>query len=418
MTTTMERYSIDLYICSAYHKEFKEHVTEWFCVVSRLGYCVFGDSITQISNYFSDSTSTVNFQFISKSSSRRFLKHSFKCMRADAALRISELKRIKMRAKQRMRRFNACIAIKKLDQKSDASFDQPKTTQGNAESLTSPGPVHALEYTGSLSHVGPVTESAANDSPGPVHALEYTGSLSHVGPVTEFPANDSPGPVHALEYTGSLSHVGPVTESANESPGPVHALEYTGSLSHVGLVTESPANDSPGPVHALEYTGSLSHVGPVTESPANDSLGPVHALEYTGSLSHVGPVTESANDSPGLVHALECTGSLSHVGLVTESPANDSPGPVHALEYTGSLSHVGPVNECPAPLHALEYAGSPSHVASVPFTECWADDILPVQPHLSAGPVLGPTPAQSCLSAWPPALADLGFDSTATWSSA
>ena len=260
-------------------------------------------------------------------------------MRADAALRISELKGIKMRAKQRMRRFNACIAIKKLDQKSDASFDQPKATQGNAESLTSPGPVHALEYTGSLSHVGPVTESPANDSPGPVHALEYTGSLSHVGPVTE-----------------------------------------------------STANDSLGPVHALEYTGSLSHVGPVTESPANESSGPVHALEYTGSLSHV--------------------------GLVTESPANDSPSPVHALEYTGSLSHVGPVNECPSPLHALEYTGSPSHVASVPFTECWADDILPVQPHLSAGPVLGPTPAQSCLSAWPPALADLGFDSTATGSSA
>ena len=222
MTTTCESYSIDLYICSAYHKEFKEHVIEWFCVVSRLGYCVFGDSITQISNYFSDSTSTVNFRFSSKSSSRRFLKHSFKCMRADAALRISELKGIKMRAKQRMRRFNACIAIKKVDQKSDASFDQPKATQGNAESLNdSPGPVHALEYTGSLSHVGLVTKPQANDSLGPVHALEYTGSLSYVGQVTESPANDSLGPVHALQYTGSLSHVAPVTEC----PGPVHALE-------------------------------------------------------------------------------------------------------------------------------------------------------------------------------------------------
>ena len=120
MTTTCESYSIDVYICSAYHKEFKEHVIEWFCVVSRLGYCVFGDSITQISNYFSDSTSTVNFRFISKSSIRRFLKHSFKCMQADAALRVSGLEGIKMRAKQRLRRFNACIAIKKVDQKSDA----------------------------------------------------------------------------------------------------------------------------------------------------------------------------------------------------------------------------------------------------------------------------------------------------------
>ena len=271
MTTTRESYSIDLCICSAYHKEFKEHVIEWFCVVSRLGYCVFGDSITQISNYFSDSTSTVNFRFSSKSSSRRFLKHSFMCMRADAALRISELKGIKIRAKQRMRRFNACIAIKKVDQKSDASFDQPKATQGNAECLNdSPGPVHALEHTGSLSHVGSVTKSQANDSLGPVHALEYTGSLSYVDQVTESPANDSLGPVHALQYTGSLSHVAPVTEC----PGPVHALEYTGSLSHVGPVTESPANDSLGPVHALEYTGSLSHVAPVTECP-----GPVHALE-------------------------------------------------------------------------------------------------------------------------------------------
>ena len=258
MTTTCESYSIEIYICSAYHKQCKEHVIEWFCVVSRLGYCVFGDSITQISNYFSDSTSTVNFRFISKSYSLRFLKHSFKCMRADAALRISELKGIKMRAKQRMRCFNACIAIKKVDQKSDASFGQPKATQGNAESLTSSGPVHALEYTGSLSHVGPVTESLANEYPGPVHALEYTGSLSHVVPVTE-------------------------------------------------------------------------------------CLGPVHALEYTGS---------------------------------------------------------------------------PSHVVPLPFTECLADDISSVQPHLSAGPVLGPTLAQSCLSAGSPALADLGFDSAATGPSA
>ena len=64
MTSTCESYSIDLYICSAYHKEFKEHIViEWFCVVSRLGYCVFGDSITQISNYFSNSASTVKFRF-------------------------------------------------------------------------------------------------------------------------------------------------------------------------------------------------------------------------------------------------------------------------------------------------------------------------------------------------------------------
>ena len=237
MTTTCESYSIDLYICSAYHKEFKEHVIEWFCVVSRLGYCVFGDSITQIPNYFSNSASTVNFRFFSKSSSRRSLKHSFKCMRAETALRISELKGIKMRAKQRMRRFNACIVKKKLDQKSDASFDQPKATHGKGESLTSPGPVHALEYIGSLSHVGPVTESPANDSPSPVHALGKTGSLSHVDRVSESPTNDSSGPVHALEYTGSLLHVGLVTEClANDSPCPVHALEYTGFLSHVVAV--------------------------------------------------------------------------------------------------------------------------------------------------------------------------------------
>ena len=57
-------------------------------------------------------------------------------MRADAALRISKLKGIKMRAKQRMRCFNASIAKKKVDQKSDASFDQPKAIQGNVESLT------------------------------------------------------------------------------------------------------------------------------------------------------------------------------------------------------------------------------------------------------------------------------------------
>ena len=281
MTTTSESYSIDLYIYSAYHKEFKEHVIEWFCDASRLGYCVFGDSITEISNYFSNSASTIKFRFFSKSSSRRFLKHSFKCMRADAALSISELKGIKMRAKQRMRRFNACIAIKKVDQKSDALFDQPEATQGNVESLTSPGPVHALKYTGSLSHVGPVTESPANDSPGPVHALEYTGSLLHVGPVTDCLANDSPGPVHALEYTGSLSHVGPITES--------------------------PANDSPSPVHALEYTGPLSHVDPVTES-----LGPVYALEYTGSLAltDFGP-GPPAFTSPVLVDPCpSATGSL------------------------------------------------------------------------------------------------------------
>ena len=41
MTTTCESYSIELYICSAYHKEFKEHVIKSFCVVSRLGYCAF-----------------------------------------------------------------------------------------------------------------------------------------------------------------------------------------------------------------------------------------------------------------------------------------------------------------------------------------------------------------------------------------
>ena len=71
MTTTCESYSINLYICSAYHKKYKERVIERFCVVYRLGYCVFGGRITQISNYFSNSASTVNFSLCSKSSSRR-----------------------------------------------------------------------------------------------------------------------------------------------------------------------------------------------------------------------------------------------------------------------------------------------------------------------------------------------------------
>ena len=54
--------------------------------------------------------------------------------------------------------------------------------------------------------------------------------FSYWSDVTKCPANESLSPAHALEFTGSLSHVCPTTEcQANESLGPVHAaLEYTG----------------------------------------------------------------------------------------------------------------------------------------------------------------------------------------------
>ena len=93
MITTIDcdNLKADVLTCDAYHVEFETSVNEWFCIISKLGYSSFEDSI-------SDHNVSLATAFFCKSfSSRSSLKLSLKHLRADAELKIIQLEKIKRR---------------------------------------------------------------------------------------------------------------------------------------------------------------------------------------------------------------------------------------------------------------------------------------------------------------------------------
>ena len=89
--TDCNNLKVDVLTCDAYHFEFETSVNEWFCIISKLGYSSFEDSI-------SDHNVSLATAFFCKSfSSRSSLKLSLKHLRADAELKIVQLEKIKRR---------------------------------------------------------------------------------------------------------------------------------------------------------------------------------------------------------------------------------------------------------------------------------------------------------------------------------
>ena len=79
----------DVLTCDAYHVEFETSVNEWVCIISKLGYSSFEDSI-------SDHNVSLATAFFCKSfSSRSSLKLSLKHLRENAELKFIQLEKIK-----------------------------------------------------------------------------------------------------------------------------------------------------------------------------------------------------------------------------------------------------------------------------------------------------------------------------------
>ena len=90
--TGCNHFKTDVSISDAYHDEFETSVKKWFCIISKLGYSSFIDSI-------SDHNVSLATAFFCKSfSNRSSLKLSFKYLRADAELKFIQLETIKKRA--------------------------------------------------------------------------------------------------------------------------------------------------------------------------------------------------------------------------------------------------------------------------------------------------------------------------------
>ena len=82
----------DVLTCDAYHDECETSVNEWFCIISKLGYSSFEDSI-------SDHNASLAIAFFCKSfRNRSSLKLSLKHLRADTELKFNQLEKIKRKA--------------------------------------------------------------------------------------------------------------------------------------------------------------------------------------------------------------------------------------------------------------------------------------------------------------------------------
>ena len=95
IATGCNNFETDVSICDAYHDEFETSVNERFCIVFKLGYLSFKDSITDHNVFLATAFFCKSF------GNRSSLKLSFKHLRGDAELKFIHWETIKKRAELR-----------------------------------------------------------------------------------------------------------------------------------------------------------------------------------------------------------------------------------------------------------------------------------------------------------------------------